>query len=104
MAAFRRTSLSFVVSGNVHLTAALAFDAAGNLWVTDAGNNRILRFNVSVLGGQPKSGPAADVVLGQPNFTTNTEGTTNPPSLTSFTSIFQPAGIAFDPSGRLFVR
>ena len=95
------SSLSFVVSSSA-LTAALAFDGAGNLWVTDAGNNRILRFNVSGLGAQPKSGPSADVVLGQINFTTNTEGTTVPP-LTSLTSIFEPAGIAFDPSGRLFV-
>jgi uncharacterized protein (TIGR03437 family) len=96
------SSLSFVVS-NSALTAALAFDASGNLWVTDAGNNRILRFNVSVLGAQSKSGPAADIVLGQVNFTTNTEGTTSPPSLTSLSSIFEPAGIAFDPSGRMFV-
>ena len=95
------SSLSFVVSSSA-LTAALAFDAAGNLWVTDAGNNRILRFNVSVLGAQPKSGPAADIVLGQVNFTTNTEGGNAPP-LTSLNSIFEPAGIAFDPSGRLFV-
>jgi uncharacterized protein (TIGR03437 family) len=95
------SSLSFVVS-NSALAAALAFDGAGNLWVTDAGNNRILRFNVSVLGAQPKSGPSADIVLGQLNFTTNTEGTTTAPPLTSLTSIFEPAGIAFDPSGRLF--
>ena len=94
------SSLSFAVSGSV-VTAALAFDPAGNLWVTDAGNNRILRFNVSVLGAQPKSGPSADVVLGQVNFTANIEGTT-PPSLTSLTSIFEPAGIVFDSSGRLF--
>ena len=99
------SSLSFVISSNGSnsaLAAALAFDAAGNLWVTDAGNNRILRFNVSVLGAQPKSGPSADVVLGQLNFTANTEGTTTPPSLTSLGSIFEPAGIAFDASGRLF--
>ena len=96
------SSLSFVLSSGA-LTAALAFDAAGNLWVTDAGNNRILRFNVSVLGAQAKSGPSADIVLGQLNFTINTEGITTPPSLTSLTSIFEPAGIAFDPSGRLFV-
>ncbi len=96
------SSLSFVVANNA-LTAALAFDAAGNLWVTDAGNNRILRFNVSGLGAQLKSGPAADIVLGQLNFTTNSEGTSTAPPLTSLTSIFEPAGIAFDPSGRLFV-
>ena len=99
------SSLSFVISngsGSSALGAALTFDAAGNLWVTDAGNNRILRFNASVLGAQPKSGPSADIVLGQLNFTTNTEGATNAPSITSLTSIFEPAGIAFDASGRLF--
>lgn len=95
------SSLSFLASNSVQ-AASLAFDAAGNLWVTDAGNNRILRFNASVLGAQAKSGPSADIVLGQVTFTANSEGTALP-ALTSFSSIFTPSGIAFDAEGRLFV-
>lgn len=45
-----------------------------SLWVTDYGNNRLLRFN----NASPKpSGAAADGLLGQPDFTTKTPGTTS---------------------------
>jgi uncharacterized protein (TIGR03437 family) len=95
------TSLSFSAS-NSTLPASLAIDASGNLWVADAGNNRILRFNATVLGVQAASGPAADLVLGQPDFVSNGAGLPVP-ALTSFTSIQSPTGIAFDAAGRLFV-
>ena len=82
-----------------------AFDASGNLWLADAGNNRILRFNAASLGAQtPVLGPAADLVLGQPDFVTGTY--TAPPAsspLLSLTAINTPTGVAFDAAGRLFV-
>ncbi len=82
-----------------------AFDASGNLWVADAGNNRILRFNAASLGAQtPVLGPAADLVLGQPDFVTGTytPSTVSSPLL-SLTAINTPTGVAFDTAGRLFV-
>jgi len=82
--------------------SSIVFDSAGNLWVADGGNNRILRFNVSLLGAQATSGPVADIVLGQANFVTNSQGTVAP-ALTSLSQIQSPAGIAFDSTGRLFV-
>ncbi|HVV44931.1 MAG TPA: hypothetical protein VHC72_06985 [Bryobacteraceae bacterium] len=90
------SSLSF--SG---IQGAIAFDASGNLWVADSGNNRILRFSTGALA-TGKSGVPADLILGQTTFTVNSEGTAAPPP-TSFTSILSPAGIAFDSAGRLFV-
>ena len=96
------SSLAFTASSGV-LPASLSFDASGNLWVTDAGNNRILRFNASVLGAQASSAPAADIVLGQVNFGANSESGGASPPLTSFSSIQTPSGIAFDSAGRLFV-
>ena len=85
--------------------ASLAFDSQGNLWVADAANNRVLRFNVSVLGNQASSGPSADIVLGQSDFVSNGY---NPPAnsnpLTSLTTFTTPSGIAFDAAGRLFVE
>lgn len=85
--------------------AYMAFDASGNLWVADAGNDRVLRFNVAALAVQPPvQGPAADIVLGQSDFVTGTynpPGNTNP--LLSLTSFTTPSGIAFDAAGRLFV-
>ena len=42
-------SLSFYLGGSIS-TLAMAFDAQGNLWVTDPNNNRVLRFPVGSLG------------------------------------------------------
>jgi len=39
-------TLAFATSAGVY-RAGLAFDASGNLWVSDAGNNRVLRFPAS---------------------------------------------------------
>ncbi len=102
-------TLSFTVassssSAGTALSAFLAFDSAGNLWVSDAGNNRVLRFNASALGSQANSGPLADIVLGQMNFASNSY---SPPAgsnpLLSTSSFTTPNGIAFDAAGRLFV-
>jgi uncharacterized protein (TIGR03437 family) len=84
------------------LQAYIAFDSSGNLWVADAGNNRVLRYNAKVLGAQAAPGPAADLVLGQFDFTTNTYNPPGNPS-TSVSAILAPTGIAFDAGGRLFV-
>jgi uncharacterized protein (TIGR03437 family) len=92
-----------VASSTSLLQAFIVFDASGNLWVSDAGNNRVLRFNASALTSTASSGPAADIVLGQADFVT---GTYNPPAgnpLLSLTSFSTPGGIAFDAVGRLFV-
>lgn len=42
-----------------------AFDEDGNLWVADSGNHRVLRFPAFTLDS---ADPAADLVLGQPDF------------------------------------
>jgi uncharacterized protein (TIGR03437 family) len=80
----------------------IAFDATGNLWVPDVFNNRVLRFNASVLGSGAAPGPPADLVLGQVDFVTNSYNAPANP-LASLTAFTQPTGIAFDPAGRLFV-
>ncbi len=49
--------VSFLFHG---ATRGVSVDAAGNLWVADAGNSRVLRF--------PPGATAADLVLGQPDF------------------------------------
>ena len=102
------SSLAFVVAVSATsaatLSAYIAFDPQGNLWVADAGNNRILRFPVSTLGNPATSGPSADLVLGQSDFTSR--GYTPAPNanpLLSLTAIATPTGIAFDTQGRLFI-
>ncbi len=94
------STLSFSAGGSV-LQAYMKFDSSFNLWVADAGNQRVLRFPASVLKAG-SNGPAADLVLGQPDFSTNTLPARYDP--TSLTTLSYPTGIAFDQSGgRLYV-
>ena len=90
-----------LAGSNATLVSYLAFDAAGNLWAADTGNNRVLRYNASLLGSQAAPGPAADIVLGQEDFSTGSvaAGATG----STLSVIVLPTGIAFDPAGRLFV-
>jgi uncharacterized protein (TIGR03437 family) len=76
----------------------LAFDSGGNLFVTDTGNNRILRFPATALK-TGTNGPAADLVLGEPDFVTTTAAT----SAVSKTGLSLPQALSFDAGGRLLV-
>ena len=76
----------------------LAFDTAGNLWVTDTGNNRVLRFPVAVLSAGT-NGPSADLAVGQADLVSSVSAT----SQLAKTALSQPSALTFDPSGNLFV-
>ncbi len=69
----------------------IAFDSAGNLWVGDSANSRVLQFKPTFATGM-----SASLVLGQANFTTFTSATTQ-------SGLSVPVGIAFDSSGNLWV-
>ncbi|MDE3198522.1 MAG: hypothetical protein KGN84_19395, partial [Acidobacteriota bacterium] len=84
-------STSFVRTG-------IAVDSAGNLWVTDTFNNRVLRFPATALKNGT-NGPKADLVVGQPDFTTTAAAT----SRISKTGLVAPQGLGFDTAGRLLV-
>ena len=97
------TSIS-LASGSTIRTSGLAFDPQGNLWLSDPGNNRVLRYPKSALDAAI-NGPAADLVLGEPDFRT-----TNRPSLPSEVTkrlnksiIEAPSGLAVDNDGRVYV-
>jgi sugar lactone lactonase YvrE len=102
-----------LVSGGAIFRSGITFDAQGNLWVSDAGNNRVLRFPASVLGTHATNEPSADLVLGQVDFVSNqippsagqsTCGTSMVTSQRCGRSfLVQPSGLAFDPKGRLFI-
>lgn len=72
--------------------AGLAFDAKGDLWVVDNGNNRIMEFSPPFSNGM-----AAILVLGQPNFT---QGSLSPPAANTLDS---PSNITFDHDGDLII-
>lgn len=78
--------------------SGLTFDSAGNLWVADTANNRVLRYPSASLKAN-QNGPAADLVVGQSDFTSRVAAN----SATSKSNLISPQGIAFDPTGRLFV-
>jgi sugar lactone lactonase YvrE len=82
-----------ITANNLAGTGGLTFDGSGNLWVSDAGNNRVLRFKAPF-----KAGKAADMVLGQPDFVTGTCATT-----ISAGTLCNPQGIAVDSDEILWV-
>ncbi|HLJ46580.1 MAG TPA: hypothetical protein VKU01_11265 [Bryobacteraceae bacterium] len=92
-------TLALTTGGGQGLISGLVFDSSGNLWISDPGNNRVLRYPASSLSTSFE--PSADTVLGQPDFvSTSLPGTIDPRDKKL---LIQPAGLAFDPSGRLFV-
>jgi len=69
----------------------IAFDASGDLWVADLGNNRVLEFEPPFTNGM-----AASLVIGQTNFVSYGGGTTA-------STFGGPFGVAFDSAGNLWV-
>src|SRR2546427_395576 len=71
----------------LHSPFGISFDSAGNLWVADEFNHRVLKYAAPITTGE-----AATVVVGQGTFTTGTSGTTA-------TTLNAPTGISFDSTG-----
>lgn len=69
-------------------------DAAGRIWVVDANNRRVLRFDAAAA---KSNGAAADAVLGQPDFETNSV------PLPTSRSLNQPYYATLAPNGTLWV-
>ena len=78
--------------------SALAMDSAGDLFVADAGNKRVLEFLAALLT-TGAADPAASVVIGQASFTL----ASGPTGITDRSTLYEPAGLAFDSAGHLFV-
>jgi sugar lactone lactonase YvrE len=76
------------------LKSGVDIDPQGNLWVADTQNNRVLRFPDDIDLGVPAQ--QADLVLGQPNFTTAMTGN-------SLDQMDKPASVRLDNSGTLYV-
>jgi uncharacterized protein (TIGR03437 family) len=81
--------------------SGLVFDGLGNLYVSDPGNHRVLRYPAAILAlGSNEA--AADVVLGQSTFDSKTSQVSNSDRKTK-TGLVTPSGLAIDQAGRLFV-
>lgn len=79
-------------AGSVCFPAGTAFDAAGNLYLADQGNNRVLIYFNPLLDDD-----VADLVIGQPGFTTADF------PLPSASTLNQPIDVALDSLGNLYV-
>ena len=110
--------LTSTTNNTLFFPVGLNFDSIGNLWVADAGNNRVLMYKADRRNpdlfyyNQP-----ASLVIGQTNFTHIGVGTVMPDSfpdppprppsppypIASPNSLNGPSGIAFDRLGNLWV-
>ncbi|MFL6439902.1 MAG: hypothetical protein ACJ71Q_20185 [Terriglobales bacterium] len=86
------TSMWGRTATNFSMPWGLTFDSNGSLWVTDAINLRVLRFSPPFSNGQ-----AANLVLGQKDFTSFNNADT--PGAVS-----NGRGIAFDGNGNLYAE
>jgi uncharacterized protein (TIGR03437 family) len=94
----RTANSSGVTASTMNSPHGVAFDSAGNLWVADSGNNRVLRFAATTLDNVIP--PASDTVIGQKGFSSNSP---NSGSVVSASGFDFPGGIAFDSQDNLYV-
>ena len=87
------TSTGGATAAKMSSPYGVCVDSADRLWVADSSNNRVLRFDS--ITTKP-SGAAADAVLGQANFTTNTAGSGS-------SGLQFPTGVTLSASGTLYV-
>src|SRR5581483_5110102 len=83
----------------------LAFDSQGNLWVTDIGNHRVLRYAKSILSQTPPPRePAAEMVIGQQDFFHNADPANDSSNNQKTASVVRyPTSLTVDSSGGLYV-
>ncbi len=103
-AGINRTGASSPTASTLWLPYGVAVDAAGNLYVADYLNNRVLEFSApftACSGFFPCIGGAASKVFGQASFTTGTcnNGGASPTNAT----LCNPQQVAVDHFGNLYV-
>ena len=79
---------------SLNFPAGLALDAAGDLYVADFANNRVLEYDAPLTHDT-----SADRVFGQPDFTHNTPNNGG----LSASSLSNPYGLALDARGDMYV-
>jgi sugar lactone lactonase YvrE len=85
------TTQNDTTQSSLNAPLGIALDSSGNLWVADEGNQRVVEFKAPLATNE-----SAGLVLGQPNFVSNSSGTNQ--------SAFNvPNDLTFDHSGNLWV-
>lgn len=93
----RTANVTSIGAATLNAPATVAFDSTGNLWVSDTGHHRMLRFNRAMLD---VPNPDADLVIGQADFRSIAS---NRGATPAGNSLNRPHGIAFDRDGNLYV-
>ena len=75
----------------MYTPAGVFVDSAGNAWVADNSNNRVIMFSPPFTNGMN-----ASLVLGQTTFTTNVSATTQ-------SGMYIPVGVSVDSAGNAWV-
>jgi sugar lactone lactonase YvrE len=86
------SSSTGITAASLAVPAYTAYDRAGNLFVSDMGNCRVLEYKAPL-----RNGMSALVVFGQTDFTSNSCGPASAVTLDS------PSGVAVDSQGNLWV-
>jgi uncharacterized protein (TIGR03437 family) len=84
--------------------AAIAFDTQHNLWLTDAGNNRVLRYAAADIAKYKfATDISATLEIGQTGFDTKQASPTAAQAGQLLDLLAIPAALAFDEKGRLYI-
>src|SRR5207245_6753282 len=92
-----------LTAGNATFQASIAFDLPGNLWMTDAGNRRVLMYAATDVAKSNNYGLTAQIELGQLDFNSLQPNLVNTNQSARTNQFAVPAGLAFDAAGRLYV-
>jgi uncharacterized protein (TIGR03437 family) len=92
------TRTSGTSSTSLNQPRAVAFDSAGNLWVADTGNHRVVRYPAAALNSPAPV--TADTVVGQKDLFSGSANAGGPISANGFDT---PAGLVFDGQNNLYV-
>lgn len=92
------TRTASTTNSGLNQPRGVALDSAGNLWIADTGNNRVVRYPASILNGPTQ--PATDLVLGQKDFST---GSANAGGQVSPIGFDTPIALTFDAHNNLYV-
>ena len=89
---FYSTKVNAVSASSLNGPVGVTVDSAGNLYVADTGNLRVLEYDSPFTNGK-----TADRVFGQPDFLKHTT------CLTGSSALCSPQEVALDLGGRLYV-
>lgn len=95
---FTNRTAGSISAAAMNAPRGVTVDSSGNLWVADTGNHRVLRFGAATLNSPAPV--SADTVIGQKDFFS---GAANANGSVSALGLDSPIGLAFDPSGNLYV-